>query len=123
MVTDENLNILQPSYFEVVNSGSGFTKNIYKSTYLGCCLVFKRDILDTVLPIPENLFTYHDWWIGFLADLKYSVYFEKTPLLLYRRHSTTTSTTLFKSNKSLYIKIYSRLQLLFLGIMRLIRKY
>jgi len=121
MVTDANLNIVDRSYFDLVNSGTGFIKNIYKSTYLGCCLVFNRKVLNTILPIPTNLLMYHDWWIGFLADIKYSVYFEETPLLLYRRHSDTTSTTTVMSKNSFFIKVYSRLQLLFFGLQRLIK--
>ena len=121
MVTDEKLNVIHASYFELASSGSGFFKNFYKSTYLGCCLVFNRRVLDSILPIPNNLLMYHDWWIGFIADMKFSVYFEKTPLLLYRRHEGTASLTVSKSKNSFFFKIYSRIQLLFFGGYRLLR--
>ena len=122
MVTDAELNVIHKSYFELVGSRSGFYKNFYKSTYLGCCLVFNRKVLNTILPMPNNLLMYHDWWIGFLVDIKFSVYFENTPLLLYRRHEGTTSPTVSKSKNSFFIKIYSRIQLLFLGGYRLSRR-
>ena len=123
IVTDEKLNITHSSYFEMVNSGSGFIKNFYKSTYLGCCLAFNRKVLKTILPLPKELLMYHDWWIGFLAEIRFSVYFERTPLLLYRRHGSTTSSTTLKSKNSFFVKIYSRLQLLYLGIVRLARDF
>ncbi|MCT7635635.1 glycosyltransferase family 2 protein [Aliarcobacter butzleri] len=118
-VADENLNISHNSYFNLVHSGKGLVKNLYKSTYLGCCLAFNRNILNAILPIPNNLMMYHDWWIGFVAEQKFKVYFERKPLLLYRRHGNTTSSTVGKSKNSLFFKIKSRLQLLTLGLERL----
>lgn len=118
-VVDENLNITHESYFNVVGSGNGLVKNLYKSTYLGCCLAFNRKVLDAILPIPNNLMMYHDWWIGFIAEQKFKVYFESKPLLLYRRHGNTTSSTVGKSKNNLFFKIKSRWQLLTLGLKRL----
>lgn len=118
-VVDENLNVIHESYFDVVGSGKGFVKNLYKSTYLGCCLAFNRKVLEASLPIPNNLMMYHDWWIGFIAERKFKVYFENEPLLLYRRHGNTTSSTVGKSKNSLFFKVKSRWQLLILGLKRL----
>ncbi|MCT7569964.1 glycosyltransferase family 2 protein [Aliarcobacter butzleri] len=118
-VVDENLNITHESYFDVVGSGKGLVKNLYKSTYLGCCLAFNINVLNAILPIPNNLMMYHDWWIGFIAEQKFKVYFESKPLLLYRRHGNTTSSTVGKSKNSLFFKIKSRWQLLTLGLKRL----
>lgn len=118
-VVNEKLDIKYESYFNIVNSGKGFLKNLYKSTYLGCCLAFKKDILKVVLPIPNNLMMYHDWWLGFIAEKRFKVYFESKPLLLYRRHENTTSSTVGKSKNSLFFKIKSRWQLFTLGLKRL----
>ena len=118
-VVDVNLNITHESYFDVVGSGKGLVKNLYKSTYLGCCLAFNKNVLNAILPIPNNLMMYHDWWIGFIAEQKFKVYFESKPLLLYRRHGNTTSSTVGKSKNSLFFKIKSRWQLLTLGLKRL----
>jgi hypothetical protein len=118
-VVDENLKITHESYFGVVHSGKGLVKNLYKSTYLGCCLAFNRNVLNAILPIPNNLMMYHDWWIGFISEQKFKVYFESKPLLLYRRHGNTTSSTVGKSKNSLFFKIKSRWQLFTLGLKRL----
>lgn len=38
--------------------------NIYKFGYLGCCMAFKRNILEKVLPFPHNhQYCTHDNWI------------------------------------------------------------
>lgn len=119
-IVDNDLNIINESYFKLNNSKSGFFKNFYRSSYLGCCLAFKKELLSDILPIPKKLFLYHDWWIGFLAISKYKTGFIETPCLLYRRHDNNMSTTGSISNQSLYKKFRDRFQLLFLGLSRLI---
>lgn len=117
-VIDKDKNIIQESYFDVVKSGKGVLKNFYKSTYLGCCLAFKKEILDEILPLPVNLMLFHDWWFGFISELCYEVKFIDTPCMYYRRHSETNSNTLSKSHLSLYEKLEYRFQLLYYGLIR-----
>jgi hypothetical protein len=114
--------ITQDSYFLLTKSGPGFCKNLFRSTYLGCGLAFNKKVLKCILPIPCNLAMYHDWWIGFIAEVHFDVYFDERPSFLYRRHDLSTSTTLGKSNKSLAFKMFARLQLLYMGLIRLIEK-
>jgi glycosyltransferase involved in cell wall biosynthesis len=120
-IVDKNLNLIQKSYFEIQKSKQGFFKNIYKSSYLGCCLAFNRELLEYVYPIPYNLNLYHDWWIGFFADLFYKPYFIEEVCLLYRRHDLANSPTGGKSNLSIINKIYYRIQLLVLALIRIIK--
>ncbi len=120
-VLDNSNEIVQNSYFETVNSGKGFLKNFYKSSYLGCCLAFRKEILKEVLPMPDNLLLFHDWWFGFISELCYKVKFIETPCMYYRRHSETNSNTLSKSHLSLYQKIEYRFQLLYYGMIRVIK--
>lgn len=118
-VVDKDMNILNQSYFEIAKSGKGFFKNFYKSTYLGCCLAFKKEILKDILPIPNNLLLFHDWWFGFIAELCFKVKFIEIPCMYYRRHSETSSNTMSKSHLSLYNKIRYRLQILYYGLIRI----
>ncbi len=120
-VLDNSNEIVQNSYFETVNSGKGFFKNFYKSSYLGCCLAFRKEILKEVLPMPDNLLLFHDWWFGFISELCYKVKFIETPCMYYRRHSETNSNTLSKSHLSLNQKIEYRFQLLYYGTIRVIK--
>ena len=82
---------LMPSFFVYRHSGRGAIKNIIKNTYMGCCMAFRKEVLDAVLPIPKDV-TMHDQWIGVKCDLKYHrTVFLKEPLILYRRHEKNVS--------------------------------
>ncbi len=109
---NNNHEILNKSYFDLNGSKKGFLKNIYRSSYLGSCLAFNKVLLKDILPFPKNLRLYHDWWIGINADLYYKVLFIKEPLMYYRRHDDTMSTTGFKSKQKISKRIIDRMQLL-----------
>ena len=76
------------SYFNFRKCGRGIIKNLYKNTYIGCCMAFKKELVSLILPIPNNI-DMHDQWIGMLGDKK-SV-FIKDKLIYYRRHEGTVS--------------------------------
>lgn len=118
-LVNNDLSIFNDSYFKLNNSKKGFLKNFYRSSYLGSCLAFKKSLLADILPFPKNLKLYHDWWIGIIADLKYKVYFIEEPLMYYRRHDNTMSTTGFKSQQKITKRILDRFQLLGFMIKRL----
>ena len=59
--------------------------NIRKNSYIGCCMAFRRELLEYILPFPESL-PMHDQWIGLLAEKHGSVRLLRTPLIRYRRH-------------------------------------
>ncbi|WP_312822087.1 glycosyltransferase family 2 protein [Epilithonimonas sp.] len=120
-ITDGELFVINESYFKLNNSQKGFFKNFYRSSYLGCCTAFKKEILVDILPFPRNLYLYHDWWIGYLSDMKYKVKFIETPCLLYRRHDNNMSSTGGTSKQSLFKRIRDRFQLLYLGNLRLLK--
>ena len=103
-VTDENLNILSPSFFKSRKSGKGVIKNLFKNSYLGCCMAFKRTLLKYILPFPKNI-PMHDWWIGLVAELTGKVIFLEEPLIFYRRHNKSVSATARQSNEILFKKL------------------
>ncbi len=121
-VMDQNGRIIAESYFDIIGSRAGLLRNMYKCNYLGCALSFRRVVLKAILPIPSNLLMYHDWWIGITAELKFNTYFDSTPRFCYRRHDNTTSSTLGKSNRSLLLKLYSRIQLYSLVLTRYFKR-
>lgn len=90
-VVDENLEVTIPSFFEYRKSGKGILKNIYKNTYIGCCMAFKAELKEYILPVPNNI-EMHDQWIGVLGEKngKGSI-FLKEKLIKYRRHSCNVS--------------------------------
>lgn len=86
IVTDENLNPVKQSFFEVMGSGTGIIKNIIKNTYIGCCMAFSKSLKPFILPFPDDL-PMHDQWIGLAGEKAGRVALIKEPLIYYRRHS------------------------------------
>lgn len=88
---DDKEQILMESFFAFRSSGAGVVKNIVKNSYIGCCMAFRRELLETIIPIPLRI-EMHDQWIGILSDFKFGKScFLRTPLLLYRRHGDNNS--------------------------------
>ena len=84
--------ILYNSLFKFANSSAGIVKNFISNTYTGCCMAFKRKILDKILPVPANKGIFHDAWIGILAEYYgYKVAFIDIPLIEFNRHDRNAS--------------------------------
>jgi len=111
---DEKENIINHSYFKLINSRKGIITNIIKNSYLGCCMAFRKNLLHNILPFPKNLY-FHDIWIGLIAEIHGNVLFLNKQLVLYRRHPDTLTSAGWKSRNSLLFKIKIRL-ILFWGI-------
>ncbi len=109
VVVDANLNSLSPSFFELKNSKKGIFRNIYKNSYIGCCIAFRKELLDIALPFPATI-PMHDVWLGLLAEISGNVDFLPNKLLLYRRHDNNTSG--LSSENSLLKKMKFRILLI-----------
>lgn len=107
IITNENLEFQYESLYSVVNSRNGIVKNIIKNTYYGCCMLFKKRILNKVLPIPENKEIGHDLWVGLISERYYKVKFINEKLLYFRRHSSNI-TSINKSRRSIKTKVIGR---------------
>lgn len=110
-VVDADKKLLHPSFFALHNSGPGRIKNLVRNTYLGCCMGFRREILEIALPFPEKL-AMHDIWLGQVAAWWFDAGFLNEKLLLYRRHGQNASSTSGKSRHSLPKQMQLRLQLI-----------
>lgn len=110
-VVDGQLNLLHPSFFDLRHSGPGLARNLFRNSYLGCCIAFRRRLLMHALPFPTNL-PMHDWWLGLVAETFGSVAFINQPLIMYRRHGGNASPTTEKSRISWAIRIRWRTKLL-----------
>ena len=90
VVVDADENVLQPSYYAYRKVYTGIFKNWARNTYHGCCMAFKAELKEKILPMPE-IDSYHDWWIGLMAEkFGKTVYVPKT-LVDYRRHGDNES--------------------------------
>ncbi|MBR2658324.1 glycosyltransferase family 2 protein [Candidatus Saccharibacteria bacterium] len=79
--------IIFKSFFEWRKSGPGIVKNIWKNTYIGCCMAFTKDMKKYILPVPDDI-NMHDQWIGLICEKKGESVFLPETLLKYRRHSS-----------------------------------
>lgn len=88
---DDTGDITMKSFFEFRNSGAGVFKNMIKNSYIGCCMAFRREVLDKAVPIPDSI-EMHDQWLGIISDFYFgkSVFLRET-LLSYRRHGENNS--------------------------------
>lgn len=116
-VVDASLKIINESFFAIRSSGSGLVKNLYKNSYLGCCMAFKKELLNVALPFPDGI-PMHDWWLGLVANLVGKVRFLDEPLLLYRRYGNNATETSQKSTEGFYQQILWRLTLMVKLILR-----
>jgi glycosyltransferase involved in cell wall biosynthesis len=107
-IVDTNLESLGSTYFELRGGyGNGFINNLKKLKYIGCCMAFRKIILNKVLPFPSNSkLCPHDFWIALISEFYYKSHVIKEPLLLYRRHGENVSTHI--SSTSLLFKIQFR---------------
>lgn len=83
--TDENLNTVNPSFFEVRQSRPGLIRNFIKNSYMGCCMAFTKELAAKALPFPKDI-PMHDQWLGLLAEKYGRVEFINEPLICHRIH-------------------------------------
>ena len=88
----------------------GIVANWWKNSFTGCCMAFRRSILDKALPFPKNL-PMHDQWLGLVAEKNFKVKSINEPLVEYRQHSTN-ATHIGNSPAGVFQKIKWRLNLL-----------
>ncbi len=112
-ITDRELNITDYSFFEKRGSKKGVIRNIFKNSYMGCCMAFDRRLLKKIMPMPRSI-PMHDQWIGILAEIYGKVKFLDLPLIYYRVHggNVTGGETTFRQKiewrRYLIFKLYKR---------------
>lgn len=120
-LTDSHLNIVRESYYNnkhpLEKSAFG---NFVKDLWLGCCMAFRREVLNEVLPFPKHIVA-HDLWIAIYGQLRFRCGYYSKSLQYYRRHSNTVSFADSKSTNSLFFKIEYRIYLAYSVIKRIIK--
>lgn len=118
-VVDSSGKIISQSLFNMRKSGNGILKNITSNTYTGCCMSFRRELLNKVLPIPEKLGLYHDAWTGIVAECSgLKCIFLRTSLIEWNRHGGNLSVT---NRRSIITILSERFFLITALLHRLIR--
>lgn len=91
-VVDTEGRELLPSFFATRGTKTGLLKNLWRNSYIGCCMAFSRRLLDNILPFPADI-PMHDQWIGLEAQRHGRVVLIRRPLLSYRRHDRNVTAT------------------------------
>lgn len=111
-VTDEQLHVTAESFYAANATRPGVLYNLLRRNgYLGCCMAFRRCVLQKSLPFPANI-PMHDIWIGNVAACKFRVKFIDDKLIYFRRHASNASVTARKSPYSCLKKIGFRWRVL-----------
>ncbi|PKO82075.1 MAG: alpha-L-Rha alpha-1,3-L-rhamnosyltransferase [Betaproteobacteria bacterium HGW-Betaproteobacteria-13] len=117
-VTDADLNERASSFFSLRASGPGLLRNLWRNGFLGCCMAFRRSLLQRALPFPTGL-PMHDTWLGLVASTTGRVRFVPEVTLLYRRHGGNASPTGELSHFSRFAQLSHRLRFAFALLIRL----
>ncbi len=86
IITDGRLQPTHDSLFAYLGAGAGLVKNVYRNTYVGCHMAFRRTLLDVAIPFPAAI-PMHDMWLGLVSERVGPVTFDPEPTLLFRRSS------------------------------------
>jgi glycosyltransferase involved in cell wall biosynthesis len=121
VVVDKSGCELFDSFYKVNHSGRGFLRNWVNNSFLGCCMAFNRNLLDYVLPFPENI-AMHDIWIGMNAALVAKYHFLPRKLIKYRRHGGNASPTAEKIKWRITYQVQYRLIMMYYVILRRIQR-
>lgn len=111
IVVNEKLVPTTQTIFDFVGKSQGFFSNLFKNTYVGCCLAFRKELIKNALPFDDSL-PAHDWMIGLLGEISGGVCRIDVPSILYRRHNDNASLTGLRSQNSLKKKFMIRVQML-----------
>lgn len=111
-IVDHKLDSLHHSFFKFNSSQKGIVRNLFRNSYMGCCMAFNRSILEKALPFPSRIIA-HDQWLGLIAEVYGRVIFQPEKLVWHRRHNKNASTTFNKSKNALFDKFSHRLNLAF----------
>jgi hypothetical protein len=96
LVVDSNLNTMYESYFKKLSLSKNFKDSnnfnlqslILKNPATGCTMLFKKELLNPILPFPNLKPPYyiHDWYIFVMGQAYGKVGYIDTPLIKYRQH-------------------------------------
>lgn len=98
-------------WFSYTKVKRGMINNLLKNSYLGCAMVFRKEILNKVLPFPKDT-PMHDSWIGLICEKYFEINFVSEELIYHRRHDKNFSSAGSKSKRDFSRKIIDRLILI-----------
>ena len=108
-VIDENLNPLDKTMWEYVNfteekqkeftSDKAFDLLIKNGYFLGSSMAFRAEFRDLILPIPLDIYYYHDNWIALVVSAVARCEIVRERLIKYRQHEQQSSDSILRRSK------------------------
>lgn len=103
LVIDSNGNVLSHSLFDYAKLKffyqDQFKYLLFGNFVPGCTMLFRKELKDYILPIPQN-FQFHDWWIALVAAAIGGIAFCSEPLIMYRKHDSNCSLTAYPEKQN-----------------------
>ncbi|PLV53857.1 glycosyltransferase [Erwinia sp. B116] len=118
-VVDDNHQTLINSWYEFIPPSKSLLRTLWKSSFHGCCMAFRAEVLRRALPFPDRDIG-HDTWLGLMACWRGKVTFVAQPYILYRRHGSAVTHCGFKSERSLKTKLLYRKDLMLSLLTRMV---
>ena len=100
VIADGELNPTHDSLFDYLNAGRGLAKNVYRNTYVGCHMAFRRELLAIATPFPRAI-PMHDMWLGLVSEMVGPVTFDPVPTMLFRRSGHNYTQTRYSLRRRL----------------------
>lgn len=116
-IVDKNGKKTGIHYSDGLHQRKGFWCNLWKTRWLGCCMAFRRNVLEYALPFPHHIVG-HDGWISAVGLAKFDYYYIPDVLMWYRRHGENASTASGESHNSWYYMLIKKRLCLLMEISR-----
>ncbi|HEY0741647.1 MAG TPA: glycosyltransferase family 2 protein [Chryseosolibacter sp.] len=104
---DDRLHPIHSPEDKKLKTQKGIVKNLIRNSYMGCCMAFRRSVIEKALPFPPDI-PMHDIWIGLVAEMYFNVSVIPDKLVLHRRHAHNASTTGMSSRLTLGRQLVNR---------------
>ncbi|QFR48662.1 glycosyltransferase family 2 protein [Sulfurimonas lithotrophica] len=85
-------------------SGSNNKAFLLTNCVSGNTIMFKRELIKHILPIPENI-SFHDIWIAFVATSISSITYTQESMTYYRRYPEQVTSTRVKNYKGFFDRL------------------
>ena len=106
-VVDENLNIVNDSFFKAARMPFDVVNDLYKAMAVsvapGCTMLMNKWVLDYTLPIPKTII--HDFWIIVLTAKYGKVACLNVPTIKYRQHGNNSIGSTLSGKKYIYNRL------------------
>jgi len=110
VIDEEGNEVLDSRYNHLHPTKRTFYRNLLRNHFMGCCMSFRKELLDYILPFPSGIMM-HDSWIGLVAQYYFNCeLIGDKPYMQYRRYGTNFTEL---HQQSLWRKIEQRFRYMY----------